>query len=189
MPAPPVAEPTRAADASERRLIDEARQDPDAYAVLYRRHYATIAGYLYRRLGDQHLADDLAAETFIAAWRALARYRHTSVPFRAWLLRIATNQANAWTRTHKRESSAPIPELSATPDATPERTEDLRVLYRAMRELSPDHQSVIALVYFESMSLSQAADVLHVREGTIKSRLSRARAELRAQVERLGGQP
>lgn len=189
IPTPADQEPALGGAAAERRLIDHARSDPDAYAVLYRHHFAAIAGYLYRRLGDQHLAEDLAAETFIAAWRALGRYRHTGVPFRSWLLRIATNQANAWARARKRESQPPVPERSTNPDTPSEHAEELRLLHRALRRLSPQHQSVIALVYLESMSLSHAAEVLGVAEGTVKSRLARARTDLRTHIERLGGEP
>ncbi|MEZ6242249.1 MAG: RNA polymerase sigma factor [Phycisphaerales bacterium] len=177
---------TASAEPGERALIDQARTDPGAYSRLYRRHYRTVAGYLYRRIGDEHAAEDLASETFIAAWQALPRYRHTGAPFSAWLLRIATNKANAWARSNRRRG-ATLPPPTMDDAEAPAAREELDLLYLALRALSPDHQSVIALVHFESMSMAHAAAVLGVREGTVKSRLSRARDALRVEVERLGG--
>ena len=168
----------------ERSLIEAARRDPAAFGVLYRRHYRGVAGYLFRRVGDEHVAEDLAAETFVSAYRAIGRFRFTGVPLRAWLMRIATNKANGWARRERVR-------LGARPagGGGDERADgdDLALLYRALRTLSVEHQSVVALVHFESMGVAETAATLGVREGTVKSRLSRARAALRREIERLGG--
>src|ERR1043166_2936696 len=60
----------------ERELVERAKRDREAFALLYRRHYAMIAGSPYRRTGDTHVTEDLAAEVFLAALRCLPRYRH-----------------------------------------------------------------------------------------------------------------
>ncbi|GJM19131.1 MAG: DNA-directed RNA polymerase sigma-70 factor [Phycisphaeraceae bacterium] len=174
---------------SERSVIDAAPRDPGAFSRLYRTHYRAVAGYLYRRTGDAALAEDLAAETFIAAWRALPRYRHRGVPFRSWLLRIATNQANAAARSVRprraAEQSASVPAHTQPCEAD----EQADAVHRAMHALTPEHQTAIALVYFESMTVAQAGAVLGVPAGTVKSRLARARDALRAELERLGATP
>ena len=90
------------ADNIERDLIEQARHDRDAFAQLYRRHYAPIAAYVYRRVGDSHASEDLVAEVFIAAMRSIRRYRHRGLPFRSWLYRIATNTVNRWSRKRRR---------------------------------------------------------------------------------------
>ena len=172
---------------AEARLIELARRDPAAFGRLYRRHYAPIAGYLLRRTGDEHLAEDLAAETFIAAWRALPRYRVTAVPFRAWLMRIATNQANAHARRRRpRRAAEQTPRESSGAGASPD---DRELVHAALRTLSPDHQAVVALVHFESLTIERAALVLGVRPGTVKSRLARARGAMRVELQRLGALP
>lgn len=178
--------PDRAGDA-EARLIEAAKGDPGAFGRLYRRHYGAIAGYLLRRTGDEHLAEDLAAETFIAAWRALPRYRVTGVPFRAWLLRIATNEANAWTRRSRPRRAAEQTPRDRVADGASR--DDREVVHAALRTLSPEHQAAVALVHFESLSIERAALVLGVRPGTVKSRLARARGALRVELQRLGALP
>lgn len=90
-------------DAQERDLIAEARRDRAAFAALYRRHYAAIAGYVHRRVGDVHATEDLVAEAFLAAMRSIGGYRSRGVPFRAWLYRIATNVVNRWAKTRRRQ--------------------------------------------------------------------------------------
>ncbi len=166
----------------ERALIDRARTDPEAFACLYRRHHRSIAEMLYRRTGDAHAAEDLAAQTFINAWRGLGKYRHTGAPFRAWLMRIATNEAGRWMVNARRRGEV---ESDAVGGARVTGDPDLGAEVRAaVRALRVKHQDVLSLVYFESLSVERAALVLGVRPGTVKSRLSRAREALRVELDR-----
>jgi len=168
--------------AGERRLIDEARTDPEAFGRLYQLHHGAIASMLYRRTGDAHAAEDLAAQTFINAWKALPRFEHTGAPFRAWLMRIGTNEARRWAKQRRRradvESNAPS---NGHADSDRDAGAEVRAAIGAM---SLDHQDVITLVYYESLSVEQVAAVLGVRPGTVKSRLSRAREALRNEMGR-----
>jgi len=176
----------------EAGLVERAKGDAGAFGRLYRRHYPRVAGYLYRRTGDVHLSEDLAAETFIAVWRGLGGYRRTGAPFEAWLLRIATNTLRRWMRRHRGRSAArPGGDGSdawadaATGAPAEDGADVARIVRDAVRRLSMPHQDVIALVHYESLSIEQAALVLGVPPGTVKSRLARARAALREDLERL----
>ncbi len=172
----------------ETALVERAKRDPAAFGRLYRQHYRSVAGYLYRRTGDAALAEDLAAETFIAAWKALPRFRHTGVGVRSWLLRIATNQANAATR-RERPRRAAEREASVADSVEAPQADEWNDLHTALNRLTPDHRDVITLVHLESLSVAQAAEVLGVATGTVKSRLSRARDALRVELERTGVLP
>src|ERR1043166_9025189 len=99
----------------ERELVERAKRDREAFALLYRRHYAMIASYLYRRTGDTHVTEDLAAEVFLAALRCLPRYRHRGLPIQAWLYRIACNTANRWSRRQRTRIATRLHELSNEP--------------------------------------------------------------------------
>jgi RNA polymerase sigma-70 factor (ECF subfamily) len=173
-----------AAHPAESDLVVRAKSDPEAFAVLYRRNYRSVAGMLYRRTGDTHLAEDLAAETFIAAYRAIRRYQPREVPFRYWLLRIATNTANRWSRRAARaallaRARAALRPASYPPPGPDRDSGDAERLQRALRRLPSPQQSAISLHYLEGLSVEEAADVLGCSSGTVKSRLSRARAALR----------
>lgn len=180
--AEPPAHEQPAGGADERELIDLARGNPEAFGRLYRAHHGPIASMLYRRLGDAHAAEDLAAQTFINAWQALPRYTHTGAPFRAWLMRIAINEARRWSRRQSRRRDVEG-SVSPSPSAPGDDEQHARVR-AAIRSLSLDHQDVITLVYFESLSVEQTAAVLSVRPGTVKSRLSRAREALKSKLGR-----
>ncbi len=153
---------------------------PEAFDVIYRQHFTAIAGYLYRRTGNQDLAEDIAADTFLAAWKALPRYQSTGVPIRSWLLRIATNKANAVARRDRirRRVFGRIPVRQQTDKAD----DVLDWLYPALARLRPQHQSVVSLVHLEGLSIEQVARVLNLPEGTVKSRLHRARAILKHEL-------
>lgn len=156
----------------------------EAFAALYRLHFPAVAGYLYRRTGDPTLAEDLAADTFLAAWKAVPRYQTTQIPFQAWLFRIATNKANALARRERirrRIFALLAPRASQTTlDAKPD------LLIQALARISPAHQAVIGLVYLEELSIAQTARVLDIPEGTVKSRLLRARNSLKRELARTG---
>jgi RNA polymerase sigma-70 factor (ECF subfamily) len=167
---------------SDARLALLARRDPGAFSPLYRRHYPMIVGYLYRRLGDAHVAEDLAADTFIAALNAIGRYRPTGAPFRAWLLRIATNLAN----NHVRQAARRRARLSCIEQwkrDRPAADDEAEAARAALAALTPDHQAVLCLHHVEGLRVEEIAVILGCRVGTVKSRLSRAREAMRSQLE------
>jgi len=176
-------------DDSDRTLVERALRDADAFAEIYRRNCHAIAGYVLRRIGDRHTMDDLVAEVFLTAMRALPRYRYRGVPLRAWLYRIATNTVNRWAKRNTwrnkvslgLEPEAHEPQSAAAPvgEGTAGNADRAR---QAMLRLSPKHQSVLALHYLEDLSVDEVAVVLGCRVGTVKSRLSRARDALRERL-------
>lgn len=184
-PGLPLPRPEPPTGDNEGRLIGQAQsRDHAAFGRLYRSHYATITGYLFRRTGDSHCAEDLAAETFLAAFKALPRYRVTAVPFRIWLLRIATNAANRWARDRQRLKLTRVTPSKVSADPTGERQAALEEAQAALLALSPEHQAVISLHYLESLRLEEVADVVGCAVGTVKSRLARARDAMREELER-----
>jgi len=176
------AESASSAD-GEKHLVERARTDPEAFAELYRRHYAGIGRYLQARTGDRHATEDLLSETFLAALRGLDRYRNRGVPFRYWLLRIATNAVRGQRRREGRivrvasgeEPCVPARDERAEPDVDQERTR----VRAALRALDPKHEEVLVLHYLEDLGIEPIAKVLGCRPGTVKSRLARAREALR----------
>jgi RNA polymerase sigma-70 factor, ECF subfamily len=172
----------------ERQLVQRAKRDLAALAILYRSHYAAIYNHILRRVGSQHEADDLVAEVFLAMVRYLPRFRWSGAPFRSWLYRLATNQVNRWARrrrrlAHKQLSQMPIEETDST-DQQGEPVWDLEQAQLALLALAPRYQTVLSLHYLEDMPLTEVAMVLGCRLGTVKSRLSRGREALRALLVR-----
>lgn len=175
-------------------LARRARTDRQAFAMLYRRHYAVMASYILRRVGDMHLTEDLTAETFLAVLKYLPRYRDRGLPIRAWLYRIAANTVNRWVRRERKRIARSLAELEAKESADrAARVPGLRhdngrgdgeYARLALLTLPPKYQAVLTLHYLEGLSLDDVAAALGCRLGTVKSRLSRARDALRERLEK-----
>jgi len=171
------------AESEEAELVRRAPGDPGAFADLYRRHSPAIQRYLRRRLGDPHLVEDAVAETFLEAWRGIARYEARGLPFRSWLYRLATSRAH---RHWRKAARLGMKELRVEP-ATEEEAGGLRleVARACLLKLAPRYQDVLVLHHVEGLTVEECAATLGCRPGTIKSRLARGREALRRRMEAL----
>jgi RNA polymerase sigma-70 factor (ECF subfamily) len=175
--------------AAEAGLVQRARDDREAFAELYRGHYAAIGSYLLRRTGDAHATEDLLGDVFLAALRAMPRFELRGVPFRSWLLRIATHAANKWARAERRRPRR-LPEFDDVADGAPQHaeqhaaTDERAWVQRCLLEIPPRFQAALALHYVEGLSIDEVAATLGCRPGTVKSRLSRGRAALEGVMTR-----
>ena len=159
------------------------RDDRRAYAALVHRHQGQVRSVL-RRLtkGDAALADDLAQETFVLAWKSLKRFRFES-RFSTWLYRIAFN---AWQSEARRKHEVLLDdETCAESPANACEMPDIvaRVdLERAMALLSEGERAAIAACYYADLSHEEAAAALGMPLGTVKTHVLRAKAKLRARL-------
>lgn len=167
----------------EARLIERAKQnDKQAISELYRQHVDAIYRYIYYRVPDAAVAEDLTAEVFLRALEALPDFQVTGAPFESWLYRIAqTRTAKYWRRQHRRQEVKLVSTLPAQ-DPSPEDMINAEVDWqRAMdllAQLTEDQQDVVMLRYFGEMSLSDVATTLGKTIGAVKSLQHRALASL-----------
>ena len=161
----------------------------------YQRAVHRFAWSLARNASD---ADDLAQETFVRAWGAIGRFER-GLPLYPWLARIVTNQAFSLFRHRRRRPETSIEPLveageqwgveddPAEHSARSERDAQLRECFG---QLAEEHQAVLALRAVQELSYDEIAQALNVPAGTVMSRLSRARAELKRRLaERRGDVP
>jgi RNA polymerase sigma factor (sigma-70 family) len=171
-------------------LVRRAREgDDDAYEDLVKR-YGPIAfrvAWLVTR--DRDEAEDAAQEAFVKAYYALPRFR-TEAPFRPWLLKIVANEARNRARSDRRRQglalrAAAVSDRDAAP--SPETValafEDREALVAALNRLERRDREVIGYRFLLGLTEAETAEVLEVRPGTAKSRLSRAMAKLRTVLE------
>lgn len=176
---------------ADAELIERAKRDREAFALLYRSHYALVARYIHRRVGDPHVTEDLVADTFMTALRCIPNYRHRGVPLRAWLYRIATTSVNRWVRRQRRwfrplgDHSMAAHATAKLSDAAANSEADREKIRKALLALAPRYQSVLSLHYLEGLSVEDVSQALGCRLGTVKSRLSRGREALRDKLLRL----
>jgi RNA polymerase sigma factor (sigma-70 family) len=175
-------------------LIAESCRAPERFGVVFDRHAAAIHGYIARRLG-RDAADDLVAETFLVAFRQRGRYDPDQPSARPWLYGIATRLVSRRRRDEVRFFRAiartgvdPAADLVAEPVADEGiRRADARTLHRqlagALAGLAAADRDALLLVA-DGLSYAEAAQALGVPDGTLSSRVARARRKLR---EGLGG--
>lgn len=180
-----------------RELIAGACSDPHAFAQLYQLHYQDVYGYCLRRLFDRHHAEDVTSTVFMKVMHSLDSFIGDERQFRTWLLRIATNSVNDHLRNSRRRFSVmqyfarecrAESESSAALDDNEELLEKKARLKQALLSMRPQYQTVISLHFFEKMKLVDIAACLGKKPSTIRTRLSRATAQLRKKLERSAGE-
>jgi RNA polymerase sigma-70 factor (ECF subfamily) len=157
------------------RTLARARQgDLGAFEDLVRSYQADVWRFAYHFTRDRSLAEDVTQEAFLRAFRFLRNFRGDS-KFTSWLFRIARNCAMDAIRSRKvhLEKEPPPPVGPTDPQARVE-------LHAALDAVSDDHREPFLLIEVFGLSYQEAADVLHVRVGTVKSRMHRARKAMMA---------
>jgi RNA polymerase sigma factor (sigma-70 family) len=172
MPAPP-------------HLVADARTE--TFAVVFARYFRDVHGYIARRLGRE-AADDVAAETFLTAFRLRDRFDRGKGDRRAWLYGIATNLI----RRHRRDEVRGYRAMSRLDPSDSVASHDDRVVTRVSAEqlrgaladalagLSMGDRDVLLLVALAGLTYEQVAEALDISYGTVCSRLNRARRKVRA---------
>ncbi len=177
---------------SEQELIERAKQDADAFAILYERYVDRIYAYVYYRTGDAREAEDLTARVFYRARAHMPEFNQRGAPFVAWLYRIAHNLIANWRRDRGRHPELPLDNLlrmqthEATPHAQAASAEANRALLNAMRRLPPERQQLLILKFVDDLSNVEIGQILGRSEGAIKSLYHRTLLALRDELEKQG---
>lgn len=169
------------AEPSDEELVRTALAGSrDAAAELFRRYWAPSWRAAFAVVGRRAAADDVAQDAFQRAFRALPQF-DSQRPFGAWLHRIVINRALDFVRSESRFVALEQRD-NGTLELLEERLRDEQ-LFAALARLDPERRAVIALRYWLDYSPPEIAELLEVPVGTVSSRLSRALAELRQDLE------
>jgi RNA polymerase sigma factor (sigma-70 family) len=173
-------------DADDATVIQLSRHEPEQFTVLFRRHAPHIQRYVVRRLGPD-AADDIVAETFLLAFRQRDRYDPARADARPWLYGIATNLIGRHRRAEVRLYRA-LARTAADPVCEPftDRVDDRvsaghagKLIAAALASLPAKLRDTLLLAAWSNLSYEEIALALGVPVGTVRSRLSRARSQLR----------
>ena len=163
-----------------------SRGGADAFGVLFERHARAVYNHCFRGTADWALAEDLTSVVFLEAWRRRGDVRLANESALPWLLGVATNVLrNGWRSRRRRAAALARLRRADEPDFADEvesRLDDRRAMRRVLAEvarLPRREREVLALCVWDELSYEEAAAALGVPVGTIRSRLSRARARLR----------
>ena len=153
-------------------------------AELAREHYACVFRFCARRVGVD-AAEDAAQETFITAQKVMKAYRGDS-PLKTWLLGIANNECRRLSRKRKLE---PMQLEMDAPVASPETSlVERQALKQAMDKLSSEHREAILLIEIDGLTYDEAAAILQIPAGTVKSRVHHAFVQLRKSLFPVAGE-
>ena len=161
----------------ERLLALVATQDRGAFHVLYERYADAVYRYALSILRTPHLAEDVLQETMMAVWKGAKSFKGRSKAL-TWILGIARNQAyNTLRKESKGQRLPDTGSIAETRDPTESMHKDLLV-QEALGVLSPQQREVMHLVFYENLTVREAASLLKIPEGTVKSRMYHARLAL-----------
>ena len=177
---------------TEQELIHSARKgDSMAFGELMQAHQDKIYTLCYRMTGNAEDAADLTQEVFLSAWRSLSRFQEQS-SFGNWISRMATHASIDFLRREMRrqvlsmtmeedseERQAQVPDERYSPHRLLEQKEARQAVADALAALSPEHRQVLVLREMEGLSYQEVGQLLDLEEGTVKSRIARARLALR----------
>lgn len=179
----------------ERRLVQAARSDSEAFAQLYRHYLPKIHSYAYRRSRSREVAEDITAATFEKAYRQLERFEWKAGGFGPWLFRIASNElADHYRRVGRSRSDRGQKAMGALHTAfsvddvehVEGRDDDSKVVLAAMSNLNPRYQEAISLRYLAGLSHEDAAEAMGSSKPVMAVTLSRALKALKKEIDRMG---
>ncbi len=165
--------------------------DSAAFEVLVKAHYQRVLRFQMKWVRNQADSQELAQETFLCAWRKIGSFRNES-KFSTWLLGIALNLARNHRNRGPAKHEVELPEddhleallgSGTAPQDQLEEWQTLSALDRALARLPTDMREVTVLVRLEGMTLQEVASLLAIPLGTVKSRLSRGRAQLALELK------
>lgn len=184
------------AEMEELWIVQASNGDLDAFNELVLKHQNAAYHHALAMLNDEWLAEEVTQEGFLKAFQNIRGFRGGS--FRAWLMRIVTNTAYDWLRQSVRRPSQPLfpkdehgeevetPYWIADPNTlvedAVERNEHHEFLYRNLNELQDIYRDILTLIDIQGFDYLEAAQVLNVPVGTVKSRLARARLQMKEKL-------
>jgi len=182
---------------NERKLVENAKNDPESFGILYERNYDQIFAYVLRRTADVLIAQDITSETFLKALKGLNSFKWQNVPFSAWLYRIALNEISMWLRKGSYKSSSldglkekgyepfseqDLEEELINSQQQVERNEQYLAVHKKLEIIPEKYREVISLRFFADKQVNEIAQILSKPEGTVKSLLHRGLEKLKKEM-------
>ena len=176
----------------QENIIARARRgDADAFEQLVAAYRDQVFRLALRMCGSEADADEVAQEAFLSAWKGLPNFRGDS-QFSTWLYQLTSHAAIDLMRREKRQIAAEDITGVSAPDPAPgpqqqaERSEQRQAVRDAIMQLTPEYRQIVVLRFLQELSYEEIGAVLKLPSGTVKSRLNRAKAQLKEILSKSG---
>jgi len=184
---------------NEIELLNSIKNNPADFSKLFKLYYKPIFGYIFRRTGNFDETVDIAADTFFKAFKHINNFSYKGISIKVWLYRIATNEINLYFRYKKKHNSLfeqidfenennfnnYLYEDKKELETELQKHDQFVYVLKNMKTLPVKYQEVISLRYFEGKDNKEIADILNIKEGTLKSLLSRGLEKLRKKCNQI----
>jgi RNA polymerase sigma-70 factor, ECF subfamily len=150
----------------DKQLVEDAKNDKQAFAALYDKYFDQIYRYVYRRVSDKDTVHDLVSQTFLDALTHIDEFEWRGFPFSAWLYKIAHNNVLKWYRENGKAQIVEIDEgmqiVDEDSDSTEmaEQSESKELIAAVMEKLEPEEREIIRLKFFEEASNIEIAEIM-----------------------------
>lgn len=167
---------------TEKELVMRAKKDISAFDQIYEMHFQKIFRYVMARVSDRDVAEEVVSNVFYKAMKKLHMFRWRSIPFSAWLYRIASNEISNYYRKRKRGSN--IADKVRVEQEIPEDDEPLsyEFIHCYIKQLPQKDQDIIVLRFFEKLSFAEIAEITGKKENTLRVNLHRALKKLESLI-------
>lgn len=171
----------------EIQLIEAAKNNPQAFEVLYTHYHDRIFRFVWSKVRDLDTSADITSEVFMKAWMAIKSYADKGIPFSAWLFKIATNEINVYFRKTGRAKHVAIhAELKGEWDTHWENAESKQWLAAALERLSADDLRLIEWRFFDGFAFKEIAEMESSTEAAVKMKVYRILDFLKEQLKNRG---
>ena len=150
----------------DQKLVQDAQQDPEKFAVLYDKYFDQIYRYVYRRVSDKETVQDLVSQTFYDALAHIKSFEWRGYPFSSWLYKIAHNNVLKWYREQSKGQKVGLDEISEIADLTVDQNRDAAQkeeqieVQRVLDQLDDEEREIIRLKFFEEVSNIEIAEIM-----------------------------
>ncbi|MFZ0281594.1 MAG: RNA polymerase sigma factor [Bacteroidales bacterium] len=184
---------------TESELLNRIKSNPGDFADLFRLYYKPVFGYILRRTGNFNEAADITANAFFKAFKHINKFSYKGISIKVWLYRIATNEFNLYIRQKKKHNSIferigledddifndYLQEDRLEYEKELQKHDQFLIVVKELKTLPIKYQEVISLKYFEGKENKEIAEILLIKEGTLKSLLSRGLEKLREKCNQI----
>lgn len=163
----------------ELQIIEDAKRNPQKFGLLYEKYYKGIFIFIYKRVDDDMLSEDICSQVFLKAMANLPKYKYKGVPFSAWLFRIAINEVNLHFRKTKNQRAVSLEEAGIyrlgeeMSFGQSEEEEKIQCIVECINHLSKNEVELLELRFFENRAFKEIAYMLNISENTAKVRSHR----------------